>query len=46
MDKIVYFACNDWTPNPKESMNLCYNYLMSYSPDNKEIVNKNLEETE
>lgn len=46
MNKIVYFACNDWTPNPKESMNLCYNYLMSYSPDNKDIVNKNLEETE
>ena len=43
---IVYFACNDWNPNPKESMNLCYNYLMSYNPDNKDIVNKNLEETE
>ena len=46
MDKIVYFACNDWNPTPKEADNICYNYLMSYSSVNKDIVYKTIEDCE
>lgn len=47
MNDIVYFACNDWHPDPKESYNICYNYLGSYSGCKEdEIVNKTIDESE
>lgn len=47
MNDIVYFACNDWHPDPKESYNICYNYLGSYtSCKEEEIVNKTIDESE
>ena len=44
-DKIVYFACNDWYPEPKEAYNICYNYLGSYATANEDkVVNKTPED--
>lgn len=47
MNDIVYFACNDWSPEPKEAYNICYNYLGSYSGcKEEEIVNKTADDVE
>jgi len=47
MNDIVYFACNDWNPNPEEADNICYNYLGSYKGcEEEEIVNKTNDESE
>ena len=45
-DDIVYFACNDWNPNPIEADNICHNYLMSYTTFDENVVNKNVDELE
>ena len=44
MEEIVYFACNDWNPEPIEAYNICYNYLGSYAINRDKVVNKTVEE--
>lgn len=46
MEDIVYFACNDWNPFPKESDNICYNYLSSYKPLDENVINKSVDDSQ
>jgi hypothetical protein len=47
MEEIVYFACNDWHPTPKEADNLCYRYLEPFTiEDTSKLVNKTSDEVD